>query len=34
MAPPDETVAVAMAQGQVAAIVINQSLYEPARRLE
>lgn len=34
LAPPDETVAVAMAQGQVAAIVINQSLYPPERRIE
>lgn len=31
VAPPDETVAVAMAEGQVAAITINRSLYEPER---
>lgn len=34
IAPPDETVAVAIAQGQVAAIVINHSLYPPERHLE
>lgn len=32
IAPPDETVAVALAQGQVAAISINRALYEPERR--
>lgn len=31
VAPPDETVAVALAEGQVAAITINRSLYEPER---
>ncbi len=32
IAPPDETVAVAIAQGQVAAITINRALYGPEQR--
>lgn len=34
VSPPDDTVAVAMAQGQVAAIMINRALHGPERRPE